>query len=101
MKVRRLLSSVKIVYRRSSALTKIVIAVTLVLSLAAIWALNAATDKARRQTEALRQEAILLEQEESRLDQYISELGTVQGILRVAQERLGLVPPDSIIIQPE
>ena len=101
MKVRRLLSSVKIVYRRSSALTKIVIAVTLVLSLAAIWALNAATDNARRQTEALRQEAILLEQEESRLDQYISELGTVQGILRVAQERLGLVPPDSIIIQPE
>ena len=51
--------------------------------------------------EALRQEAILLEQEQQRLELYISELGTVQGILRIAQERLGLVEPGSVIIQPE
>ena len=101
MKVRRLLSSVKVVYRKSSALTKIVVAAALVLSIAAILALGIATENTRQQTEALRQEAILLEQEQQRLELYISELGTVQGILRIAQERLGLVEPGSVIIQPE
>ena len=101
MKVRRLLSSVKVVYRKSTALTKIVIAAALVLSIAAILALGAATENTRQQTEALRQEAILLEQEQQRLELYISELGTVNGILRIAQERLGLVEPGSVIIQPE
>lgn len=101
MKVRRLLSSVKVVYRKSTALTKIVIAAAVVLSIAAIVTLNAATENTRQQTEALRQEAILLEAEQQRLELYIRELGTVQGIMRIAQERLGLVEPDSIIIQPE
>lgn len=101
MKVRRLLSSVKVVYRRSTALTKIVVAAAVVLSIAAILTLNAATDNTRQQTETLRQEAILLEAEQHRLELYIRELGTVQGIMRIAQERLGLVEPDSVIIQPE
>ena len=101
MKVRRLLSSVKIVYRKTTALTKIVIATAVVLSIAAILTLRIATENTRQQTEALRQEAILLEQEEQRLELYIRQLGTVQGIMRIAQERLGLVEPDSVIIQPE
>ena len=101
MKVRRLLSSVKVVYRKSTALTKIVIAAAVVLSIAAILTLNAATENTRQQTEQLRQEAILLESEQQRLEQYIRELGTVPGIMRIARERLGLAEPDSIIIQPE
>lgn len=101
MKVRRLLSSVKVVYRKSTALTKIVIAAAVVLSIAAILTLNAVTENTRQQTEQLRQEAILLESEQQRLEQYIRELGTVPGIMRIARERLGLAEPDSIIIQPE
>ena len=101
MKVRKLLSSVKVVYRRSTALTKIVIAAAVVLSITAIATLNAATENTRQQTEQLRQEAILLESEQQRLEQYIRELGTVPGIMRIARERLGLAEADSIIIQPE
>lgn len=101
MKVRKLLSSVKVVYRRSTALTKIVIAAAVVLSITAIVTLNAATENTRQQTEQLRQEAILLESEQQRLEQYIRELGTVPGIMRIARERLGLAEADSIIIQPE
>ena len=101
MKVRRLLSSVKVVYRKSTALTKIVIVAAVVLSIAAILTLNAVTENTRQQTEQLRQEAILLESEQQRLEQYIRELGTVPGIMRIARERLGLAEPDSIIIQPE
>ena len=101
VKIKRFLSSVKIVYRKSTALTRIVVAAAVVLSIAAILTLGAATDNTRRQTEALRQEAMLLEQEQQRLELYISQLGTVKGIMRIAQERLGLMAPDSIIIQPE
>ena len=95
------LASVKLVRRKSTPLTTIVVAAAIVLSIVALLSLNGAIRAANAQTEALRQEAIALEQENNRLKQYLDERGTVQEILRIAQERLGLVPPDSVIIQPE
>ena len=101
LRLKRFLKSIKLVYRKSTALTKIVIVAAVVLSMAAILTLRAATDSTLQQAEALRQQAILLEQENARLQGYISQKGTVQEILRIAQERLGLMDPDSIIYQPE
>lgn len=95
------LSSVKVVYRKSSALMKIVIAVTIALSVAALLTVHIAIDSANQRTEALRQQAQQLEQESQRLQSYAAEKDTIDEIIRIAQERLGLVPPDSIIIQPE
>ena len=46
-------------------------------------------------------QAIALEQENSRLQQAIDQLGTIQGIAYIAKEQLGLVDPDTIIIEPE
>ena len=63
--------------------------------------LHFAIGSTRDAAEELRQEAIGLEQEQSRLERYIQELGTIQGIIRLAQEKLGLIEPDSVIIQPE
>ena len=95
------LGTIKLKYRRSSTLTKVVVLITVVLSLAALLMLGFAIDVTQEETEALRQEAIGLEQEQSRLELYIRELGTVQGIIRLAQEKLGLIEPGSVIIQPE
>ena len=95
------LASIKLVRRKSTPLTTIVVAAAIVLSIAALLSLNGAIRAANARTEALRQEAIQLEQEYDRLTQYQNEHGTVQEALRVAQEQLGLVPPDSVIIQPE
>ena len=95
------LASIKLVRRKSTPLTTIVVAAAIVLSIVALLSLNGAIHAANAQTEALRQEAIGLEQENNRLKQYLDERGTIQEILRIAQERLGLVPPDSVIIQPE
>jgi cell division protein FtsB len=72
-----------------------------VLSIAALLTVHSAIDSANRQTEALRQQAQLLEQENERLQSYVAEKDTINEIIRIAQERLGLVKPDSIIIQPE
>ena len=95
------LADVKVVRRKSSAFTRIVIVTAIVLSIAALLTLQTAINAANRSTEALRQEAIVLEQESQRLEEYKSQKGTLQEILRIAQEKLGLTAPDSVIIQPK
>ena len=42
-----------------------------------------------------------LEQEQALLEQYDREKGTIKEVIRIAMERLGLIEPDSIVIQPE
>ena len=73
----------------------------LVLSMAALLMLHGAIDATRKDTEELRQQAIALEQEQHQLEQYEKEKGTIQEVIRIAMERLGLVEPDSVVIQPE
>ena len=92
---------IKLVFLRSSRVTKIVVAVTLVLTILATIALHVALKNANEQLEEARGEAIAMEQEKSRLERYIEELGTIPAIIRIAQEKLGLVEPDTIVIQPE
>lgn len=92
---------IKLVFRRSSNLTKLVVLAVVVLSTVTLLALGVAIIKERGRAEDYRGQAIALEQEKSRLEQYIEELGTIQGILRIAREKLGLVDPDSLVIQPE
>ena len=92
---------IRLKYRRSSPLMKIVVLCAVVLSMAALLTLGAGILENRARTEVLRAQAAGLEQENSRLTQYIAELGTVQGIIRIAQEELGLVEPDTVIIKPE
>lgn len=94
-------NNVKLVYRRSSTLTKVVVLTVVVLSTVTLLALGFAIRTQREALEDNRTQAIRLEQEKSRLQQYIEELGTIQGIIRIAQEKLGLIEPDSVVIQPE
>ena len=95
------LADVKVVRRKSSTLTRIVIVTAIVLSMAALLTLHAAIDAANRHTEELRQQAVVLEQENQRLEEYESQKGSLQEIIRIAQEKLGLILPGSVIIQPE
>lgn len=92
---------VKLVYRKSRTGTKIVVITAIVLSVLTLAALSIAIHLTRAETENLRQEAIGLERENSRLERYIEQYGTIEGIIRIAQEELGLIEPESIIIQPE
>lgn len=95
------LRTVKLVYCKSTSLTKLVVLVTVVLSIAALLVLSGAVQASLEKWEELRVQAIALEQDNSRLEQYIEQLGTVEGIIRIAQEKLGLVEPGTILIQPE
>ena len=82
---------------RGSLLLKLAVLAVIVLSTVALLSIHSARIDALEQTEQLRGQAQQLEQDNSRLERYIQQLGTVQGVIRIAQEELGLVAPDSII----
>ena len=92
---------IRIVYKRSSALLKCVVLTALIVSAVALLTLRGAYLQQLQQQEALRQQAAVLEQENSLLIRNISQLGTLQGIRRIAGEELGLVDPGTVIFVPE
>lgn len=93
-------SRIRLVYRRSSALLKCVVLTAIVLSTAALLTLHFSIRQTRQQTDALREQAARLEQENQQLTQYIAEVGTIQSIKRIAIEELGLVDEDSQFFEP-
>ena len=95
------IGKVKVARRRSRLLTKVVVLVAVLLSIATLSTLLLVIHSTRAQTEMLRNEAIQLERDNNRLEEYIREMGTIKGLLRIAQEELGLVEPGTIIIDPE
>lgn len=99
--IRRLLSRVQVVYKRSSNTTKIAVLCAIVLSSITLMVLGGVIRDTQARTDALRAQASRLEQENNRLETLINNLGTVAGIQQIAKEELGLVDPDSVIIKPQ
>lgn len=91
----------RLVFRRGSLLLKITALVMVVLSMAALLTVWLYKQSVKEQYEELREQAIRLEIENSRLQQAIDDLGTLRGIAQIAKEQLGLVYPDTVIIEPE
>lgn len=92
---------IRVVFRRGSLALKIAVLAVVVLSIAALLLVWLYKQDAQREYEKLRQQAIGLEQENSRLQEAIRKLGTIEGIAYIAKEQLGLVDPDTVIIEPE
>lgn len=94
-------SRIRLVFRRSTPLTKVVVLAAVVLSMAALLALRSTILQTRSQTEVLRDQAMTLEQENADLSDKLDNMGNVEGIQNIAKEELGLVDPDTIIFKPE
>jgi len=90
----------RLVFRRSSMLLKCVVLTAVALSTVTLITVGAATQQLQAQTEAYRDQAALLEQDNQKLSLYISQLGTVQGVKRIANEELGLVDPNDFFFKP-
>jgi cell division protein FtsB len=82
-------------------LAKAVLLSVVLFSTAALLALNTSLISIRDRAEALRIQAIALEQQQQDLQDRIESLGTDEAIQQIAQEELGLVDPDTIIINPQ
>ncbi len=87
----------RVVFRKTSPMVKVLILITVLLSTIALITLYASIEESQRRYEAMRQEAGKLEENNQELNQQIEEMGTLESIIRIAMERLGLVLPDTTI----
>ncbi len=91
----------RVVLRSSSPALKIVVTALIVFSMAALLALGWVHSGISSQIRDLKNEAAALEQENQELGEKIGELGGVDSVKDIAREELGLVDPNTIVIQPE
>ena len=94
------LRDIQLIVRPSTTLLKIVVIVLIVFSTAALISMSWVRQSIQARTEAIRQEAIILEQENAELADKISMLGSVQSVEQIARDELGLVNPNTVLINP-
>ena len=95
------LKRIKPVYRRSSNRMKIIVTIAIVLAIVCLFSLRAALSDLNAANRDLKNQAAALEQENEDLAEKLSIQGTREYVIRVARELLGLVTPDTVIVQPE
>lgn len=91
----------RLVLRKTSPLVKVVILIAIVLSTIALVTLHATIEESRQQYEELRQQAGVLEENNEGLLQRIDGLGSLESIIQIAMEKLGLVMPDTTIFETD
>ena len=96
---RAFLSRFQLQYRRTPTLNKVVVAAAIVLSSVTLVSLRLAHWEAKDRLTELRQQIAAVEQRNDELRHDIDELGTTDSVRKIAQEELGLVDPDTIIIE--
>ena len=101
MQRRKKRPQVRFVFKRSSRMTKLVIVVAVLVSVLALLVLRSATLDAKQKAESWRAEAQKQEQEKSQLEEWLGNLGSIEGIKDIAENLLGLTDPDTVVIQPE
>lgn len=89
---------IRLVYKRSSPLLKCVVLSCIVLALVALLVIRGAILQVREEKEEQRAQAAQLEQENAKLKEDLTWMDTIDGIKRIAQEKLGLLPSGSEII---
>ena len=100
-KIRDFFSRFQFVYQRTRNITKIVVILALVLCTGALITLRLATKDLENRTDKLYDRAVVLDQENEELREDINQLGSVQSVVEIAEEELGLVQPGTVIYQSE
>ena len=100
-KIKEKLKLIKLRLRPSPRSTKIMLIVAILFAMTALIALRMAITDLNNREEDLRQKAAALEQDNKDLQENIGILGSVQSIIQIARDELGLVDPDTVILGPE
>ena len=95
------LKAVKVEIRPASNLLKIVVIVLIVFSIGTLIALRWVHTGILAETENLRDKAVELEEANADLQQRTEDIGSVQSVKDIANEELGLVDPNTVIITPQ
>lgn len=100
-KLMQLCKRVRLIYKPSAKLTKIVVACTAAVCLVALLAIQIMITSTQQKNEAIRRRAAQLEQINAQLEKYIGDLGSLDSIIRIAEGELGLMDPTAIIFRPQ
>ena len=95
------LKRIKPVYRRSSNRMKIIVTAVILLAIVGLIVLYAALGNLNEANDMLAGQAAALEQENSGLLDRISIQGTKEAVIQIARDLLGLVTPDTVVVQPK
>ena len=93
---KKMISNIQFVRRRSSKWTIIMIIIAIVLSMGALTALHLSMNELKNRTEDLWNKAAHLEAENAELQVDIEQVDSIEGIVEIAEEELGLVQPDAV-----
>lgn len=94
------LRNIKFIVQPGSRKLKIVLFALILACAAALIGLGVVKGRIQQQTREVLDQAAALEQENADLEQKKENLGTSSSIKEIAREELGLVDPDTIIIDP-
>ena len=94
------IKNAKLHFRPAPNALKIILIILILLSIAALAALRWVHNGLRAEIDALKQEAAAVEHENDELKEKQEDLDSIDGIQGIAREELGLVDPDTIIIEP-
>ena len=95
------LKRIKPVCRRSSNRMKIFFICIIILGIAGLFVVRGALSDVNAANSALENQAAQLEMENGELEDKIKIQGTKEAVIQIARELLGLVTPDTVIVQPE
>ena len=95
------LGKVQVIFFKGNSRVLVPLILVLVLTAAALGTLRLVEYRMARQTEDLRAQAAQVTYENELLKQYTRELGSVKSVERIAREELGMVSPDTILIEAQ
>ena len=99
--IKEKLKLIKLRLRPSSRAAKIMLIVAILLATGTLITLRVMIQRLDSHTADLRDQAMALEQENRDLRENIGILGSLQSIIQIARDELGLVDPDTVILEPE
>ena len=92
--------NIKFIVRPGPRKLKVLLFALILACAAALIALGVVRGRIQQQTQEALDQAATLEQENAELEEKKEKLGSSSGIKDIAKEELGLVDPDTIIIDP-
>ena len=94
------LTHIRLKFRRSSNQMKLIVIGIIVFGCIGLFALRSTIRNTQESNALLVTQAAQLEQDVDTLNQQIDIAGSVEGVEQIAQDELGLVNPDTVLIQP-
>ena len=100
-KLIRKLRRLRVKFVRSSRKTKRNVLLMTAISMVALIVLNVAITAIVEKTQKYKERGAQLEYENEQLADKNDNAGTLEGALDYAEDELGMVPTDAVVIQPE